>query len=169
MPRLLLLRHAKAEPGSSSGDHGRALSERGHRAASDIGKAVAGHFTGPPTVLCSTALRTRQTWEAVKPSLADAPEPEFLRSIYEGADYLDIIRRHAGSAETVLLVGHNPTIHAAALGLSGSLEGRAASALARKFPTAALAVFDLDGEWAGLQPGGAQLRGFIVPPGSESD
>lgn len=135
-----------------------------------MGKAVAGQVSGSAAVLCSTSARTRETWEAVNRSLPDVAEPEFLRDIYEAAgDYLDIVRRHGGSAETVLLIGHNPTIHATALALSGSLQGPSASSLARKFPTAALAVFDVDGDWAALQPGGARLREFIVPPGSPAD
>lgn len=169
MARLLLLRHAKAEPASPRGDHERALSDRGVRDAASTGKAVAEWFAAG-AVLCSTSTRTRQTWDEVSKELTDAPDPIFLREIYEpGGDYLDIVRRHGGSAETVLLIGHNPTIHATALALSGSLQGPSASSLARKFPTAALAVFDVDGDWATLQPGGARLREFIVPPGSPAD
>ena len=68
-----------------------------------------------------------------------------------------------------MLVGHNPAIHVTALRLAEHLAGRDGSALANRFPTAAVAIFDFDGKWKELQPGIDALAAFIVPRGPESD
>ena len=78
----------------------------------------------------------------------------FLHSIYEAdADYLPILREEGGEASSLVLVGHNPAIHATALRLAKALAGPDAAALAQQFPTAALAAFDFDIAWEKLKPG----------------
>ena len=164
MPALLLLRHAKAEPGSPAGDHDRALSDRGRRDAAAMGKVIAERFTNVGAVLCSTSTRTRQTWDEVSKALG-GPEPTFLREIYDASgDYVAVLRSHGGPAESVLLIGHNPAIQATALALSASADEPSGTSISRKFPTAALAVLDVEGDWANMEPGEARLREFITPP-----
>ena len=170
MPRLLLLRHAKAErarPGVS--DHERPLSDRGRDDAATIGAAMAGRGERPDAVLCSTSQRTRQTWDALRPILQASPEPRFGRELYDAADYLPILRRDGGDAHALLVIGHNPTVHETALLLAGDLGGRDGGALKQRFPTAALAILDFDGSWSDLQPGGARLAAYIRPRESERD
>ena len=75
MKRLLLLRHAKAVPGTTkTGDHGRPLNERGRLDAPRMGIAMQHKRYLPDRVLCSTALRTLETWEHVAPELDDKPD-----------------------------------------------------------------------------------------------
>lgn len=62
MLRLILVRHAKSgwdDPGLD--DHDRPLAPRGRRAAGWLGTALRDGGFLPETILCSSALRTRQT------------------------------------------------------------------------------------------------------------
>jgi phosphohistidine phosphatase len=170
MPRLLLLRHAKAErarPGVS--DHERSLSERGRDDAAAVGSAMAARGERPDAVICSPSQRTRQTWDEVRPNLEGGPEPRFARELYEGGDYLAILRREGGNAQSLLLIGHNPTTHDTATLLAADLTTSDGALLKQRFPTAALAILDFDGGWADLRPGAARLAAFIRPRDGQGD
>ena len=171
MPRLILFRHAKAEPAQpGEKDHERALAARGRDDAAAMGKVLADEGEPPARVLCSTSVRTRQTWEAAKPALASSPDIRFLRDIYEAdGDYIEILRENGKRAASLLLVGHNPAIHVTALRLADHLAGREGGALMNHFPTAALAVFTFDAKWKELRPGTLTLAAFITPKGGGSD
>src|SRR5437764_15380115 len=128
MRRLMLLRHAKTETDAASGrDRDRRLDRRGHKDAAEIGDWIAAHPPFPDAVLVSHAIRARQTWdiawEAMKDRVA-APEVEILPELY-GADPAQILKavRTAtipANPRQLLLVGHNPGMHEAALMLMGS-------------------------------------------------
>src|ERR1700747_2679052 len=121
MRRLLLLRHAKsswAEPGAS--DHARALNRRGQEAAPRIGAYLARHRLIPDAVLCSTARRTRETWELVAAEAPAAPPPPtFAERLYDATPrtLLDVFRRADPAAESLLVVGHNPGLQEVATAL----------------------------------------------------
>src|SRR5262249_21561611 len=67
---LYILRHAKAETGAAGqDDHDRALTERGIEAASAMGHYMLQRGIHPSKILCSTALRARQTLEQILPSI----------------------------------------------------------------------------------------------------
>ncbi|HYB81212.1 MAG TPA: histidine phosphatase family protein, partial [Mycobacterium sp.] len=66
---------------------------------------------------------------------------------------------------TLLVIGHEPTISAAALGLAG-VDGTDVAAVERisaKFPTSGIAVLAVPSGWEGLEGGRAALIGFHVP------
>jgi phosphohistidine phosphatase len=170
MPRLLLLRHAKAERSGkdSSRDHERSLTKRGRADSKEMGKMLAAQGEHPARILCSSSQRTRETWELVRPRLPGAPEPHFLREIYEAdKDYLDILRRQGGGAASLLLVGHNPAIQETAIRLAADVAGADGRALKDAFPTAATAIFEFDGAWATLAPRTARLVAFLKPGGED--
>jgi phosphohistidine phosphatase len=63
---------------------------------------------------------------------------------------------------SVMLIGHNPAIEELALTLVGPV--RARRKLGAKYPTAALATLALPvARWRGLEPGEAELVGFVRP------
>jgi phosphohistidine phosphatase len=170
MPRLLLLRHAKAERArAGETDHERVLSERGIDDAAAMGKIVAERGDTPDLLLCSTSTRTRQTWNEVRSGLGALPEERFLRPIYEADDYARILQEEGGAAQSILLIGHNPAMQATAATLAADLAGRDGRRLSAEFPTAALAVLDFDGEWRTLKPRRMRLVAFVAPPGPRSD
>jgi phosphohistidine phosphatase len=151
--KLLLMRHAKASPGDGVDDHERPLAPRGTGDATTVGRWLADRVEHLDAVWCSTALRARQTWEGVAAELGDAPEATYLRAVYEATptDLLDLFRAAPREVQTLLVVGHNPTIQE----LVQVLIGRP-----RDFPTGAVAIIEVDGGWS--QPA-ARLTDFGAP------
>jgi phosphohistidine phosphatase len=168
MPRLLLLRHAKAErakPGEN--DHARALSKRGKRQATVMGMVMAKRDERPDLVLCSDSTRTTQTWDGVEPELAKSPDVRILRSLYEADDYLDILRTEGDEAGSILLIGHNPAIQETAALLAADRAAGRAAEMSSHFPTAALAILEFDGHWRTLGPRRMRFLDFLTPPEGE--
>jgi phosphohistidine phosphatase len=170
MLTLLLLRHAKSSwDDPELDDFDRPLAKRGTRAASAIGSFLADTGLKPGLVLCSAAVRTRATLALMLFELDDPP-PEVVtsESLYlAGADaVLAELRRAGGETPTVMVVGHNPGLHALALSLSGDGDRKALADLAMKFPTGALAVITFDcASWSEIKPAGGRLERFITPRG----
>ena len=153
MRRLMLLRHAKTEHDAPSGhDQDRRLDERGRQDAAAIGTWIGQHPPLPDTVLVSTAVRARQTWEIARDAIKDAvrersPQPhvELLDELYgaEPAQLLQIIRMaEVSEPARLMLIGHNPGMHELALMLTGSGDASAKTALEDNLPTAGLAILD---------------------------
>jgi phosphohistidine phosphatase len=166
--RLILLRHAKSEWPPGVHDLERPLGPRGEADAAAAGRAIAAGPAAPDLVLCSPALRARQTWAHAAAELAVPPPTSYELSLY-GADpdgVIALVRTVDPGVETVVVVGHEPTTSATAERLAGP--GSAQDDLDRlreKYPTSALAVFTLPGGWAELSDGGAALERFVVPRG----
>lgn len=164
MTTLFLLRHAKAVKASGGmTDFDRPLDPRGVKDIAGIGREIAKRFAPPERVLCSASRRTRETLSGL-----GLPFPEdrvaFSRKLYEAeADgYLRELRGE--EARSVLLVGHNPaTEELAGMLADGGGDAEARQRLAEGFPTSGLAVFDFEGGFADLAPGGATLRMFFSP------
>jgi phosphohistidine phosphatase len=142
--RLYLLRHAKSSwDDSELADHDRPLAPRGIRAAAAIAGYLREHEIQPALVLCSTARRTRETYERLG---LDGPvryEPRIYGA--SAAELRELVRALPDELESVMLIGHNPAIEE----LSGE----------PKFPTGALAVLELD-DWSAS---GATLVAFVRP------
>jgi phosphohistidine phosphatase len=163
MIRLFLLRHAKsswAQVGQR--DHDRPLNERGWAAAWAVGRHLADSGLRPDHVLCSTAERTRQTWERLATAFAEAPTIDFLDELYDDgpAAYVDAMREFGRSGGSLMLIGHNPSVEMAAFSLT-----RAADRDGNwHFPTAALAVIDFPvDDWADIEVGSGELWQFVRP------
>jgi phosphohistidine phosphatase len=162
--RLHLLRHAKSswkEP--ELADHDRPLAARGRRAADAMGRHLAASGVAPGLVLCSTALRARETWERIEPSLAGTPvryEPEIYGA--SAATLRERVRGVPDDVASVLLVGHNPAIElfAADLACASPL----LDDLEAKFPTGALATLALRAaSWRDLGDECTELVAFVRP------
>jgi phosphohistidine phosphatase len=168
MLTLSLLRHAKsswADPARQ--DFDRPLNQRGRDAAPRMGAFMRRHDIAPQLVLCSPAVRARQTLELVLPHL---PHPPAV--LYEDALYLaaapTLIKRvrglDAAGAAHAMVVGHDPGLQRAAVRLAGSGEPELLAALAAKLPTAGLAVIVFDaGTWADVRAGAGRLALFMTP------
>ncbi len=158
--RLLLLRHAKAEAGATA-DHGRDLDARGRRDADALGHEMRRLRLVPQHVLLSSALRTRRTFELLG-AFEPAPSVQVTNVLYlaEPALLLSALRAVPAEIGTLLLIGHNPGLHALALHLA---EPHAPAALRDGLPTCTLACFSVETDWSGLVPlgtvGSLQLIG----------
>jgi phosphohistidine phosphatase len=161
--QLFVLRHAKSswdDPGLD--DHERPLAPRGLRAV----EALADHFrTGgiaPVQVLCSSARRTRETLEGLGLSAEVLIEPE-LYSATPG-EVLKRLQGVASGVDSVMVIGHNPTMQVLVLRLAApgsGIDGSALVEVKRKFPTGALATLTLECDWSELAPGCARLDAFV--------
>ena len=162
---LFLLRHAKsswADPGMD--DHDRPLNGRGRRAAQDIAGILADMAPPPAIVLCSTARRTRETLDGIRPGLAGDPEVRFERRLYlADADVLAAAVRDLPDVPAALLIGHNPGLHELACHLAGTGDPALRTRLAQHFPTGALAMIAFPGAWAAAVAGTGRLVSYLVP------
>ena len=169
MHQLVLLRHAKAAREEAGlPDRDRPLTSRGRREAAAVGAAMRDLGLVPDLVLVSPARRTTETLAALEP-WDDTPLIETLDSLYlaSEAELLATLREVAETVRGVLVIGHNPGLHALAATLAatpaGAPAGDAGTRLAEHFPTAALAEFAVPGPWGRLGPGGARLLRFLTP------
>ncbi len=168
MLSLMLLRHAKSSwADTGQADLDRPLNERGKRSAVAVGRYMASNGLVPQLVLCSPARRTRETWSLVAGELATIPEILMAAEIYDFGDgkaLIECLRHKAGTAQSVLLVGHNPSIGELAKTLIGTGSDKLRERLEEKYPTAALAVisFDLD-NWGALATDSGTLLRFVRP------
>jgi len=161
--RLTLLRHAKSD-WPDLPDHDRPLAKRGRKDAPRIGRWLRTHGYVPDVVICSTALRTRQTWDLVAPELNGSAEVRFEPRAYAASalTLLYLCQELPAPCHAALLIAHNPGIEELAASLGGAQEGAPESAGLR-FPTAAVAVFEFTGAWSALAPGRANLLDFTIP------
>lgn len=127
----------------------------------------------PDRILCSPATRTRQTLAPLLPILPDPHRVSIVDELYggESGDYQEIIAEHGGSAQRLLVIGHNPDIHVTALRLIKAAEDdKRAMQLAAKFPTGGLAVIDFDvPDWSQIRPKIGRLSAFVRPRDLETD
>jgi len=165
---VLLLRHAKSawsNPGLV--DHERPLSSRGEHAAEIMAGYIADKCPRPDIILCSTAVRTRQTLAPLVRRLpAPAPPIALEKGLYLASEAALLARLQAVTEEagTALLIGHNEGIGELAAALAGRGPTDPLEALREKFPTGALAVLRSPGkQWADLALGAAELLAFVRP------
>jgi len=165
MRTLTLLRHAKsswAEPGI--GDQERSLNERGQRQLQALAPWYDEMQAKPDIVLCSPALRTRQTVEAMDLPYGDA-ELKIVDRLYNGPIdfYLDALWQET-DAQHIVLVGHNPTCDELARYLAKPSGPAYEKLMKSHFGTAAMAIFDMElSEWAHLGKASCTLRSFVRP------
>jgi len=162
---VILLRHGKSSWSDPTlADFDRPLAPRGERASRRIGKYMRRKKIRPPLVLCSPSLRTRQTLEAIEPSLGKGSSVELEPRLYAASkgELLERLRALPESVNSVMLIGHNPGLHELARVLAS--RGAGLPRLEQKFPTGALAMLVVDSEsWVALGPGDRELVDYIVP------
>jgi phosphohistidine phosphatase len=166
--RLVVMRHAKAEPFAPD-DHGRVLTGRGRRDAVEAGLWLSAHGIAPDHVFVSSALRTVGTWEALSHGLRSVAEVAIDDSLYsaEPETVLEVLRTSPIDAAVVALVGHNPAVAYLAHALDGGEPDPVAfREMSEGYPTAALAVLEVDVPWADLDLGTARITHFHVGHGA---
>lgn len=157
MRELILLRHAHAESAATGqDDHQRSLSATGQAEARAAGDWLREHGLRPERVLCSSALRTRQTLAALGDlGSTDVREED---AIYDASPGTLIALADAhGDAQRLLLVGHNPGLEQLAALLHSGQSGDY-----RGMPPAGIAVLEFAPD-AAIEPGAARLSRFWWP------
>ena len=166
MKVLYLLRHAKSSWSDGSlPDHDRPLGPRGKKATRALVRHLAGTGAEPALVLCSTALRARQTLDGVLPALGAEVDVWYEDSLYGASDdeLLARLRKLPPAVPSAMVVGHNPGLADLAVELVGGGDEAALARLHTKFPAGALASLGGIESWQALGPGAASLTGFVVP------
>jgi phosphohistidine phosphatase len=155
----MVMRPAKAEPVAAS-DHARRLVERGRQDAAEAGQWARAQGVLPDHAFVSTAARAHETWMSFSSGAALDLEPELDAGLYSaGPDSaLEVLRSAPPSAATVMVVGHNPTMaHLVHLLDDGRAEPTAFAQIGAGFPTSAVAVLEVAGDWADLEVAAARI------------
>lgn len=163
MKTIYLLRHAKSSWSDPElADVDRPLAGRGISAAVMMGEHLVRAGARPGLILCSPALRTRQTAQ-----LAGLEDPLYDETLYQanGMGLLARLKDLPAALASVMLIGHNPGLRSLALLLAQARPGGWAwDRLVGKLPTGALVTLVSDtGRWEELALGSCSLEGFVRP------
>ncbi len=180
---LWLLRHAKtvADPPPGGSDFDRVLAPRGRRDAQALGGLFAGagerlpaslaRIARPQVALVSPAARTAATAELVAGTMGDPPERRLEKDLYQAGpnEVIDALRDLADDVTAVMVVGHNPTMHALSQGLIRASDKKGlALAVKSGFPTCALGVYSFKvAGWSEVEAHAAKLVELLTPPFGE--
>ena len=159
MVELLIWRHAKTERGHPPlTDRQRRLLPNGRKDAQEIGRTLASRGLTPEMILCSDAVRARETADEAVGVFPTTPARFDLPELYNAGagDYLRIIGTYGGSARRLMIVGHNPEIE--------SFVSRAA-ATEVDMKAGSLAVVEAEADHAGEIRNSTpmELRTVLVP------
>lgn len=162
---LHLMRHAKAARPAGVGDRDRPLNDRGREDAAAVAAARAVELGAVEHVLCSTALRTRQTLDAVRPWLSGSARIDLEPGLYLAGDEAILAQLRLPGPERVrLLIGHNDGLSHAAARLAGSGPRDLLDRLLDGLPTSGFASYAIEGDdWDAVRGGAARLTGLIAP------
>ena len=155
MKQLMILRHAQAlgvEPGGD--DKSRKLSPKGIEDAKALGALMERQNLQPDLVLCSAAVRTRQTLDGLLNVIA-VGRIDYSDTLYN-ADFsvlLNAVQGQSNDINNLLLVAHNPGIHTFAARLaSDESEQFLIERLMMSYAPATMTVLQCDIEnWADLE------------------
>jgi len=164
MHMLHLLRHAKSSWKEEVEDHERRLNRRGRKAARWVGRRFPTAVGALDLVLCSSALRTRETMELVLADYAVWPRRVIEDELYGASPekLTERLRRLTEDDTNVLLIGHNPGLHELAMTLADTSSPRFPALALGKFPTAARATFRISDCWSALGRSRYELGGYVT-------
>ncbi len=164
---LYILRHAKAETGAASqDDHDRRITQRGLEAASAMGHFFTRQGIRPDAVICSTAVRARETWAEVMNAYGRDVPTEFADRLYLASvnETMQLIAQANENVQRLLIVGHNPGLHQFSLKLAKSGAQELMDTIGIKFPTCSFAAVALgDAPWKDIAHMHGELKAFVTP------
>jgi phosphohistidine phosphatase len=166
--RLYLLRHAKSSWSDPSLlDEQRPLSARGRRAVGLLRQHFQAIKLRVDVVLCSPAMRTRETWAGVAGALGRDVDVRIVPAIYDAAagELLDVARGldKDDGVRSALLIGHNPGVEGLATGLVHAGDEHAMARLGEGYPTGGFATISLDCAWTEMDWRVGYLTDFVRP------
>ncbi len=112
MKKLYLLRHADSQRIHPMGDFNREISSRGIEELERLAPVLSRQNFHVDVALCSSAVRTKQTWDYLSSKLALAVEVEFLDALYNSLPetVLSLISNVSDQYESAIIISHNPCI-----------------------------------------------------------
>lgn len=161
--QLILMRHAKSgwdDP--LADDQDRTLNDRGRGAAPLLGQWLTTQGYEPDHVLCSSAIRTKETWSLVDAELGKRADVEFDTALYlASSDQILSKIQNVTAASRLLVMGHNPGIGYLAAEL---MNAPAPHPQFSRYPTAATTVLEFDAEsWNDIGFRAGTVIDFAVP------
>ena len=163
--RLIIMRHAKSDwREEGSPDFDRPLTARGRKAAKQMGQWLKQRSFHIDQILCSPALRAKQTGQLVLEQL-NLPQKSMLweSKLYEASlsDLTALIHQYGEGIHTLLLIGHNPGLDQLLCHLSE--ESPPLNKSGKLLTTAAAAVLDFGTAAISAPPHLAHLQHLIRP------
>ncbi len=112
MKKLYLLRHAAAQRIHPTADCNREISSKGIEELERLATSLSRHNFSVNIALCSTAIRTKQTWEYISKKLSLDSKVEFLQALYNASTevMLDLVSNISDHYESAIIISHNPAI-----------------------------------------------------------
>ena len=156
MKKIFVLRHAKSSWSDFSlKDFDRPLSTRGIQDAELMGNYFKAKKIGLDVLISSPSKRTKETLDHFFSS--NIPKIEYEKSLYHAhlEDILEVITSSLEDINTIMIVGHNPSMHEVTEFLSGDF--------LPKYPTCGLATLTYEGEWKDVRANSCELDSFKMP------
>lgn len=158
--QLILVRHARAADPGARTDHDRPLTQRGHADAEALGEWFKEQRLRPELVLCSTAVRTRETWADIVASSGLGALVANDQRIYNASveRLIGVIADEGAPSHSIALVGHAPGIPGLAATLTEGVEaGPDGPSLENGWPPCTAAVLEVSVPWKKLASGTGRL------------
>lgn len=137
MPIITLMRHAKSSwADADQSDHDRPLNRRGNADAPEMAKRLLKRDSIPSLILCSSAVRTRQTTAHLLDIFGEpVPEVHYLKSMYlaSAGTMLDALEATPENTRHILLMAHNPGMEELSAQLQGVADDTMPTAAVRQF------------------------------------
>jgi phosphohistidine phosphatase len=124
-----------------------------------MGEFIRKRIGNPDAIVSSDAHRARQTAETAAEAIGFEAPIALEHAVYDAGlpDLIDVVRAFPATAETVLLVGHNPGCEALAVALAGLEAGTV------HLPTAGLVHLESTVAWRDVAPNTARLVTVQTP------
>ncbi len=159
MINLYLIRHGKSDWDADYGkDYDRPLNRRGTRDAGKIGTYLKRASVNPDRILCSSAVRTRQTLELMKEEAGWRSEVIIDESLYlADPDYvMTLIASQPSEVRTLVVIGHQP--------FTGQVASRFLDGRHLEVPTACVIGMEFDAErWSDVMNDHGRLLMHVLP------
>ena len=159
MKQIYILRHAKSSwDNTKLSDFERPLSKRGINDAVKLGKFILANKIRVSNVICSNARRTKDTFDLISKDLDFSIEKvTYTDNLYYGEPYkiIEMIKNLDEKDLSVLIVGHNPTLH--------MLIEKLTNKFIHKFATCNLANITSKKTWKDTSFGSCELKSLTKP------
>ena len=159
MKEIFILRHAKSSwDNINLSDFERPLAKRGINDANTMSDYLRKKNFSVDKVLCSNATRTKETLDIISDGIEfEISDARYTDDLYfKGLDkILGYLRKIDEETKSILIIGHNPTLH--------FLIETLTKEHIHKFATCNMAIINFNNNWKNLSEGECKLELIIKP------
>ncbi|MBL0320181.1 MAG: histidine phosphatase family protein [Alphaproteobacteria bacterium] len=166
MRHIYVLRHAQKDNRSKESDRDVPLTAHGKEQAKNLGVFLKTQTIQPTVILCSDALRTRETAEHLLQGWEREQDVIFSHELYytTAGGILTTVQKLDDHVQSVLLVGHNPGIHQFVMLMSDFKDVATLQKLKIEFPPGAFVGMALAiDNWGDAAPGQGLIEHCVYP------